>query len=221
MTERRPGLSELEWQCSAQYRFTWLSGDDVTQSLVHNLDRSSWVLGDTAPLHCHGLGGRSSMTQPIHGSVFDHHSVVYEWSNGVRVYAFCRTTTGCYDETSSLVMGTKGRASLLHCRITGENKWRWQGTCDPYQKELDLLFAAIRSGKPLDNGNYMARSTLIAIMGQISCYTGKQVTWEQITTSDFFFPPRPEDCRDDMTPPVLPGPDGSYPVYIPGQTTLL
>ena len=48
VTERKPEYSELEWQCSTQYHFRWLGGDDVPQSLVHNLDRSSWVLGNAA-----------------------------------------------------------------------------------------------------------------------------------------------------------------------------
>jgi hypothetical protein len=80
---------------------------------------------------------------------------------------------------------------------------------------------AIRKGEPINNGDYMGRSTLIAIMGQISCYTGKEVTWEQINQSDFHFPPKPEDCRDGMEPPIKPGPGGSYPVYVPGRTSLL
>ena len=67
----------------------------------------------------------------------------------------------------------------------------------------------------------MARSTLIGVMGQLSCYTGKEVTWEQISNSDFSYPPKPEDCHDGMEPPVKPGPNGSYPVYIPGRTALL
>ena len=65
--DRAPGLSELEWQCSTQYHFHWLSGDDVPQSLVHNLDRASWVLHNAVPAKCHGLAGRSSMTEPIYG----------------------------------------------------------------------------------------------------------------------------------------------------------
>ena len=121
--------------------------------------------------------------------MFDHHSVVYEFDNGVRIYAFCRTTTGCYDEYSSLIFGTKGKASLLNCRIWGETNWRWQGQCDPYQIEHDKLFAGIRSGNPINYGDYMARSTMIGVMGQISCYTGKEVTWEQIKASDFSYPP--------------------------------
>jgi myo-inositol 2-dehydrogenase/D-chiro-inositol 1-dehydrogenase len=225
VTDRNPGLTELEWQCSTQYHFVWLSGDDVPQSLVHNLDRSSWAMKEAAPIKCHGLGGRSSMNDPKYGNVFDHHSVVYEFPNNVRVYALCRTTTGCYDEDSSLIFGTKGRANVKGCRITGETNWRWQAQpntlTDPYQIEHNTLFAAIRSGTPVNNGDYMARSTLIGIMGQISCYTGKEVTWEQISNSDFAYSPKPEDCRDGMEPPVKPGPDGGYPVYIPGKTVLL
>lgn len=227
VTERKPGLTELQWQCSTQYHFRWLSGDDVPQSLVHNLDRSRWALKELNPVKCHGLGGRSSMTEPIYGDVFDHHSVVYEFPNGVRVYAFCRTTTGCYDEDSSLIFGTRGVANVKACRITGETRWRWQPASndphqvDPYQIEHDRLFAAIRSGQPLNNGDYLVDSTMTTVMGQISCYTGKEVTWEQIWASDFFYSVKPEDCRDDMEPPVKPGPDGSYPVPIPGRTRMI
>ncbi len=129
--ERKPGLSEVQWQCSTQYHFRWLSGDDVIQSLVHNLDRASWVMHNKAPAKCHGLGGRSSMTEPIYGDVFDHHSVVYEFDNGVPIYAFCRTTTGCYDEYSSVVLGTKGKADIMGCRIWGETNWRWTASAIP------------------------------------------------------------------------------------------
>jgi myo-inositol 2-dehydrogenase/D-chiro-inositol 1-dehydrogenase len=219
--DRKPGLTELQWQCSTQYHFRWLSGDDVPQSLVHNLDRSSWVMHNQVPVKCHGLGGRSSMIEPIYGDVFDHHSVVYEFANGVKIYAFCRTTTGCYDEVSSIIFGAKGKADITACRITGENPWRWTGKCDPYQREHDLLFAAIRSRKPINNGDYMIPSTLMGIMGQISCYTGKEVTMEQMKNSDFYYPPKAEDCHDGMEPPVKPDASGSYPTLVPGRTKLI
>jgi len=218
---RAPGLSELQWQCSTQYHFRWLSGDDVPQSLVHNMDRARWVLKEAVPAKCHGLGGRSSMTEPIYGDVFDHHSVIYELDSGVRIYAFCRTTTGCYNESSSIVLGSKGKASVTRCQIWGENPWRWQnpgkGWRGPYQVEHDVLFKAIRSGKPVNNGGYMTRSTMTTVMGQISCYAGNEVTWDEINRSDFYYEPRPENCRDDMDPPVKLGSDGSYPVPRPGQ----
>ena len=91
----------------------------------------------------------------------------------------------------------------------------------PYQIEHNELFKAIRSGKPLNSGDFMARSTIIGIIGQISCYTGKEVTWEQVSASDFYFPPKPEDVRADMEPPVKPDAEGIYAVYIPGVTKLI
>jgi myo-inositol 2-dehydrogenase / D-chiro-inositol 1-dehydrogenase len=221
VTERKPEYSELEWQSSTQYHFRWLGGDDVPQSLVHNLDRSSWVLGNAVPIKCHGLAGRSTMVEPLYGDVFDHHSVVYEFEKGVRVYAFTRTTAGCYDECSSLVSGAKGKASLLNCRIWGENAWHWPGQCDPYQIEHNKLFAGIRSGDPINCGAYMARSTMIGVMGQISCYTGKEVAWDQIMASDYYYPPKPEDCHDGMEPPTKPGANGSYPVPAPGREKMI
>jgi predicted dehydrogenase len=218
---RKPGLNEVQYQCSNQYHFTWLSGDDVPQSLVHNVDRSLWAMKEQTPVKCHGLAGRSSMTDEIYGNVFDHHSVVYEFAGGVKLYAFCRTTTGCYNEVSSFVSGTKGRADLTRCRITGQTNWQWEGHCDPYDEEHRALFTAIRKGQPINSGQHMANSTLATVMGQLSCYTGQEITWANVAKSDFFYPPRPEECSFDMAPPVKPGPDGSYPVCIPGKTKLL
>jgi myo-inositol 2-dehydrogenase / D-chiro-inositol 1-dehydrogenase len=221
VVDRDPGLSELEWQCSTQYHFIWLSGDDVVQSLVHNLDRASWALKEAVPVKCHGLGGRSSMTDGLYGNVFDHHTVVYEYASGVRIYALCRTTTGCYNEYSSLIFGTKGKADVMACRIMGENKWRGDANCDAHYQEQVEYMKALRAGTPINNCDYMARSTLIGIMGQLSCYTGKEITWEKINSSDFAFKPLPADCHDGMEPPVKPGPNGSYTAYVPGKTTLI
>ncbi len=221
---RRPGMAEVEYQASNQYHFHWLSGDDVPQTLIHNLDRSSWALGNAAPVRCYGMGGRSTLHGEIYGSVFDHHAVVYDFSKGVRVYAYCRTIDNCYNENSSLILGTKGRCDLLQLRITGETNWEHPGSkskMNAYDLEHVALFNGIRSGKPVNNGDYMIRSTEIGLIGQFSCYTGKQVTWEQFEKSAFYYPPLPENVRMDMEPPVKPGPDGTYPVFVPGVTKLL
>ncbi len=221
---RRPGMSEITYQGSNQYHFNWLSGDDVPQTLIHNLDRSSWALRNAAPIKAWGMGGRSTLRGEIYGNVFDHHAVVYDFPGNVRVYAYCRTIDNCYNENSSFIMGTKGRCDLLKLRIEGETNWQSSGPPsknNAYDLEHVALFESIRSGKPINNGDYMVRSTLITQMGQFSCYTGKEVTWEQINASDFYYPPKPEDVRADMEAPVKPGPDGIYPVYTPGVTKLL
>ena len=220
--KRKPGMGEVLYQCSNQYHFTWLSGDDVPQSLIHNLDRSLWALNGEMPVKCHGLGGRSGSFGEIFGNVFDHHSVIYEFKSGVRIYAFCRTVHHCYNEYSSKIYGTKGRANIMAGRIDGETTWRYKGRPrSPHDLEHDALLKAIRAGKPINSAYHMADSTLVTIMGQLSCYTGKEVTWAQVVDSDFHYPPKPEDCTADMEPPTKPGPDGQYPVYIPGTTKLL
>ena len=149
VTERKPGLSELEWQCSTQYHFRWLSGDDVPQSLRAQHGPRELGARQCGSRQMPRLGRPlHACCEPVYGDVFDHHSVVYEFENGVRAYALCRTTTGCYDEDSSLIFGTKGKASVKACRIWGEKNWRWQGQCDPYQIEHDKLFAGIRARQP-------------------------------------------------------------------------
>ncbi|MHC4215455.1 MAG: Gfo/Idh/MocA family protein [Planctomycetota bacterium] len=218
---RKEGLTELQWQCSTQYHFRWLSGDDVVQSLVHNLDRACWVMNEQVPVKCHGMGGRSTMTDPIYGDVFDHHAVVYEFENGVPIYAFCRTTNGCYNEYSSIVLGSKGQADIRKGRISGETPWRWQGKANAHQIEQDALFSAIRSGNHVNNGDYMVRSTMVSVMGQISCYTGEEITWDKINQSDYSYQPQPDQCRDNMEPPATPGHSGSYPVPKPGVTKMI
>ena len=221
---RKAGLTEIEYQASNQYHFHWLSGDDVPQSLVHNVDRASWAMREQAPIKAHGMGGRSTLHGEIYGSVFDHHGVVYQFAGGARMYAFTRTIPACYNEVSSILLGTKGRCDIVKMHIEGETNWQFDGSHnknDAYDLEHVALFDAIRSGRPLNNGDYMIRSTLIALMGQFSCYTGKEVTWEQITNSDFCYTPKPEDVRADVEPPVRPDADGIYPVFTPGITKLL
>ena len=149
------GRTRTSWSFKAanQYHFHWLSGDDVVQSLVHNLDRASWALGGRTPLKCHGLGGRSTLREEIHGNVFDHHSVVYEYPGGVRVYAFCRTIPGCYNEISSIILGSKGRCNVNRGRIEGESPWEYKGPklystplINPYQIEQIEFIKSIRAG---------------------------------------------------------------------------
>jgi len=157
--------------------------------------------------------------------VFDHHSVVYEFANGVRIYAYCRTIDGCYNENSSMIVGTKGRCDLLKLRITGETNWTHPGPTsknNAYDLEHVALFEGIRAGKPVNNGEYMVRSTLITLMGQFSCYTGKEVMFEQISKSTYCHLPRPEDVRAGMEAPVKPGAGGVYALpFTPGVSTLL
>ena len=223
VVQRRPeGMTEIQWQYSCQYRFRWLCGDDVPQSLVHNMDRATWAMKEAVPVKCHGLAGRSStFDMPyIYGDVFDHHSVVYHYASGIRVYAFCRTQPNCYNESSSIVLGSKGRAFIDAGRIEGENAWKFAGKREnPYVLEHVALFKSIRDGKPII-ADYAARSTLVTIMGQLSCYSGQETKWDQMQKSTFAYAPKPEECTWDMEPLSKPDDKGIYPVPIPGKFSI-
>lgn len=221
LVAREPGWTEMQYQCRNWYHFSWLSGDDVTQSLVHSVDKASWVMREEPPLKAHGLAGRSASFGPIYGDMFDHHAVVYEYANGTRLYAFCRTQKECYAGVSDYVFGTKGQASLRNYAIRGAVNWNYDGPRpEPYLREQQEFFAGIRAGKPLNSGAYMANSTMVAVLGQIVCYSGRQLGWKKAVASDFAFPPGGAiDFKTD--PPVKPLANGEYPIAIPGKTKLV
>jgi predicted dehydrogenase len=219
---RDPAWSEIEYQYRNWYHFRWLSGDDVTQSLVHNVDRMSWIMKEEMPTWCFGLGGRSSSFGAVYGDMFDHHTVAYEYASGARLYALCRTQDGCYNNAGDVVMGTKGTCYLDQCRFEGENSWRYdQAHNNPYDAEQKALIDSVREGRPINSGYHMARSTMLAVMGQIACYTGKPTRWDNVLNSDLQFGPAPEDSSFAIEPPTLKDETGNYPLPLPGITGLL
>ncbi len=219
LVERQPGDKEIEYQFRNWYHFSWLSGDDVTQSLVHNLDKALWAMGEKPPAKAHGLGGRSASFGEIYGDVFDHHSVVYDYDDGTKIYAFCRTQHDCHGGVSDVIMGTKGRCDLLANRITGETNWHYEGeNRSGFRVEHEELVKSIRNGQPLIN-DYMTRSTMIAVLGQMACYSGKQITWDEAFNSDFTF--GPAEGSFDTKPPKTPDEEGNYPVAVPGKTKVI
>ena len=219
---RQPKQNEVEYQFGNQYHFAWLSGDDVTQSLVHNVDRATWAMKEQTPVKAHGLGGRSASFGEVYGNVFDHHSVVYEYANGVRMYAFCRTQNGCYDEYASIYLRAPRAAATCHAAaaIEGETNWQVPG---PRRQSLRPRTQGRCSRRSARATRSTAATTWpaarwSAVMGQLACYSGKELTWEQVSKSDFVFAPKVEDVRLDMEPPVKPDAKGKYPVPMPGIT---
>lgn len=216
---REAGWSEIEYQYRNWYHFKWLSGDDIAQSLIHSMDKGAWLMHEEPPVKAYAVGGRAATFDPIHGDVVDHTATVYEYANGVRMYAIGRAQDGCYNEVSDILMGTKGRCDLQKHVIEGENSWRYDGPkCNMYDEEHKVLFSAIRSGQPVNNGVYMIGSTMLGILGQMAVYTGRQITWQQAIESPHRF--GPEQCDFNTEPPVKPGADGLYPVPVPGLFTL-
>ncbi len=215
---REPDDTEMLYQMRNWYYFDWLSGDFNTEQHVHSLDKASWAMGDRPPVRAWGLGGRQVRTEmPKWGNIYDHHAVVYEYENGARVYAYCRQQEGAYRDVSDIFIGTKGQADILGNRITGETEWRYDGPGgNMYELEHVALFKSIRDGKPVNDGHYMATSTMLGILGRMVDYTGQAITWDQAINSELLL--APSEYAWDAAPPVVPDDDGNYPIAMPGVT---
>jgi predicted dehydrogenase len=216
-----PEWTEMEYQMRNWYYFTWLSGDHNVEQHVHSLDKALWAMGDKPPTRAWGLGGRQVRTDPKFGDIYDHHAVVYEYDDeGVRVYSYCRQQAGCANDVSDFYVGTKGTCNVLKNRIEGQNPWRYDGPGgNMYDLEHDALFKAIRSGQTINNGQYMAYSTMMAILGRMVDYTGQEITWEDAMNSELDL--SPESYTWDADPPVMPDENGVYPVAMPGITKFI
>src|SRR5262249_33966454 len=119
------------------------------------------------------------------------------------------------NDVSDYVIGTNGVAEVMRHRITGKKPWalrrRRDVNDDMYQNEHDALFASIRSGKPINDGEWMAQSTLMAIMGRMAAYTGQVSTWNDAL-----------NCKEDLSPPKYEfGELKVPPVAVPGRTKLV
>ncbi len=213
--QRQPGWTDMEWQMHNWYYFTWLSGDFNVEQHVHFLDVCAWIMKNEYPVSAVGMGGRQARTGPEYGNIYDHHSVIYEYANGVKLFSQCRQQGGCRNDMSSHVLGEKGTAEVTErrLRIAAATTWTYDGKKnDIYQTEHDEMFAAIRRGQPINNGEYMAKSTLLAIMGRMATYTGQLITWDQAmnSTEDL----TPKSYAWDAEPPPSP-------IAIPGLTKLV
>ena len=164
-------------------------------------------MGDEPPMAAVGVGGREVRTDAAFGNIYDHFSIVYTYADGRRIHSSCRQMGNCFTDVEDTVIGTEGSCDLMKHAIEGARPWKFQGHGkNMYQSEHDALFAAIRSGTPIDNGSYMCRSTLVAIMGRMVAYTGERITWDQLNAS-----------TEDLTPPSYEmGPLPMAPVAKPG-----
>lgn len=194
-SERPAGMSDIEWQIRNWYNFTWLSGDSLVEQAVHNADKIMWLVNDQPPISAAAVGGRAVAANG--GNIYDHFEVNYLFPNNYRVFLANRQAAGCYNATHDYVMGTDAVLVLGDGKPRietpeGRVKWEFAGEAyNMYQREHDVLFASIRSGKPKNDDLNLATSTLLAIMGRHAAYSGQQVTWEQALNSEVSLLPDP------------------------------
>lgn len=207
-----PKWSQMEYQMRNWYYFSWLSGDFMVEQHIHSIDKAAWVMNGELPIAASGMGGRQARTDPKYGNIWDHFTVVYEYASGAKVFSQCRQTQGCYGDTNDHIFGTKGTAQLQQHTITKDGAtWKPEGRHNfglMYQIEHDELFAAIRAGKPINDGEVSAYSSLMGIMGREAAYTGKRITWKQMLAS-----------KQDLSPKEYAwGENPMSPIPVPGRT---
>ena len=200
---RPSGLTDLQWQVSNWYNFTWLGGDGLVEQAVHTVDWLAWVMKDVPPARCYAVGGRQI---PAHGgNIYDHIEVNYVWENGTRGFLAQRQIPNCYNENNLYIHGTKGTAGIVGGKVftqVGDDRWTYDGKSpDMYQVEHNELFESIRKGTPINDGTRMCTSTLMGIMGRMAGYTGKEITWEMALECEEVLVP--EITSWDSPPPPI------------------
>ncbi|MBK7979089.1 MAG: Gfo/Idh/MocA family oxidoreductase [Ignavibacteriae bacterium] len=190
----QPEWAEMEYMIRDWVNWTWLSGDHIVEQHVHNIDVINWFT-EKHPIKAVGFGSRQ---RRVTGDQYDNFSVDFEYDNGMHVHSMCRQINGCTDNVSELVFGSQG---YTNCRNTifnpkGDIIWEYQYPkiegveknesvkVSPYVQEHIDLVTAIRENKPYVEAENTAVSTMCAIMGRISAYTGKEVTWDEVMNSD-------------------------------------
>jgi predicted dehydrogenase len=206
--------SDMEWQVRNWLFTGWCSGDHIVEQHVHNLDVMNWAIG-AHPVSCTGMGGRAARTAPEYGNVYDHFAVEYVYPNGARVLSMCRQTAGAAENVSERVVGSTGFSwtDSTDGYIKGAKPYEnEQASPNPYVQEHVDLVASIKAGKPLNEGRQVAESTLTAIMGRMSAYTGRQLSWDWVMNAS----------KLDIVPGTLAfGPAPALDVPVPGKTELV
>ena len=184
------GDTDLERQIKNWYHYIWLCGDHCVEQHVHNIDICNWVANAT-PVKAWGMGARQMLgNQP--GEIWDNFAFEFEYASGVRMHSYTGQIKRDFSSVSEAVVGTNGTANPAgNIRPTNGPRWRFDDKkiVDPYvQEHIDLINAIVHD-KELNEVKTVTDSTLTAIMGRESAYSGSVVEWEDMLNSKFAYGP--------------------------------
>ena len=211
---RREGSSDMEWQIRRWLFWNWLSGDFIAEMHIHELDIMNWGF-NAHPVKCMGTGGRQVRTDPLYGDIYDHFAVEYEYANGAKVEYIGIQMDGVSPRCNERFIGNKGFAftDWATSYIKGQNAFQYDGPVpDPCIRQHADQVQAIHNGEKLNEGKRVAESTLTAIMGRISAYTGRALSWDWVMNSSKLDLSPPEYDFIDLQPHSIP---------MPGKTPLI
>jgi predicted dehydrogenase len=196
---RDPQWGDMTWQHRNWYSYVWISGDQVVEQHLHNIDVCNWVMG-THPVKVVATGG--AVWRPrteVYGNIYDHISADFEYANGVRMSSYCRQfPRELAQNISEMIVGSKGRI---------DSRKLARAPINPYVAEHTALAASIRGDGPyINHGMTVAESTMTCIMARESAYSGQELTWDQMMKSQLDLQPKSFGYDQKMEAPPLPVP---------------
>jgi myo-inositol 2-dehydrogenase / D-chiro-inositol 1-dehydrogenase len=219
---RQPGWTEMEFQMRNWRYFNWLWTGSPAGLQIHNTDLVNWVK-NAYPVRAQGLGGRKSLNGPEYGDIFNFFFIEYEYADGTKLNSQIRHIAGTFTKGGAFITGMKGVADYRGSNIKdhkGNILWRNRESYDnPFQIQTDILFDAIRNNKPHNDTEWGAKSTMTTIMGRMAAHSGQMLEWDDALNSDLSI--LPKAFAWDAPCPSMPGPDGEYPVPVPGSSPIL
>ena len=225
LVARQPEWTETQYQFRNWYHFTWLAGDEILQSLLHNIDSVMTAFDDETPVSAYGIGGRSAMFVETMGDQFDHSAMILNFADGKRIYGMTRTATECFNSNRDVLHGTKGRCFFnatgipYFTDLKGNKIWTaGQRRRSMYVQEHYELYTSIQNGNPINDGDRMTRTTMAAILGFMACRNGQEVLWDEVVKANAVYGPAEADISLTMEPPLKPDAHGLYPLHVPGKS---
>lgn len=217
--ERTRDMTEMQFQVNNWYHYIWLSGDQICEQHIHNIDVGCWVKG-MFPVMANGMGGSEMREQgdKSRSQIFDHTFVEYTFEDGSKMYSQGRHLKGGMARVGEFAHGSKGQSKVGAWIDSGDKKrQRFRRTTKGghLQEQLDLI-AALRRGEIYNEGYYGAMSTFTAILGREACYSGKEIRAEKLMQTGRDYCPGIDEYKWDTTPPTVPDENGNYPVPLPG-----
>jgi len=213
---RKEHWSDVEWQMRNWVHFDWLSGDHIVEQACHSIDKINWAMQNEAPVNATAVGGRQMHERAETGNVYDHFGVVYEYADGRRAHLHCRQMPFSYTDNNDFIAGSTGTCIVNGWtgapEMTGSTNWTYSGEQpNMYQVEHNEMHEAIRGDRPtINDGETMAQSTMMAILGREAAYTGQKVTYEDALNSTTHLGPKEYAFTECKMPTVAE----------PGATTL-
>lgn len=179
--ERLPGESDAHYLARNWVNFLEMSGDHIVEQHFHNLDVANWFIGHT-PIAAVGFGGRVRRKT---GNQYDFFSVDYDYGQGCHIHSSCRQINGCYNRVGEAFTGTEGTVfadgKLETFAKTPVDFKEFPTHPDGMVQEHVELLKSILAEQPINDSKFVSDSTLTAIMGRISAYTGQMVRWADLT----------------------------------------